>query len=43
MMCHRIGFPPISTIGLGFTSSFFAEARAESTRKNDGLHVCDVS
>ena len=36
-MCHRIGFPPISTIGFGRTS-LFAQPRAQAAGQNHCLH-----
>ena len=37
MMCHRIGFPPISTIGLG-RHGLLADAGAHASGEDHGLH-----
>ena len=41
-MCQRIGLPPISTIGLGFTRGLLAQARAETAGQDDRFHAASL-
>ena len=35
MMCHRIGLPPISIIGLGLRHGLLGDPRAETAGEDD--------
>ncbi len=40
MMCHKMGFPPISIIGLGRTSVSSAKRVSQAARQQYRSHLC---